>query len=158
MATGGWYVITFRAKPTDPFTVRVSQKPFPAGQSLIDSGPYATQLEAAAAAAKLRTALIPHVPTPPTPTSPFTPIASVGDFFHRLTEKETWIRVGEVALGGILVYAGVRALSSGTAVSSAAKSVTKPAKKATKTVVKTAVTKKPSTPRPPTQRKVPVKS
>lgn len=58
-------------------------------------------------------------------------IADVGDFFHRLTEKSTWTRVGEVALGGILVYAGVRALSHGSATAGvqARKSATKPVRK-----------------------------
>lgn len=61
-------------------------------------------------------------------------LADVGDFFHRLTEKSTWVRVGEVALGGILLYAGVRALSSGSTVagSGARKSAVKPAKKVVK--------------------------
>jgi hypothetical protein len=61
-------------------------------------------------------------------------IADIGDFFHRLTEKSTWTRVGEVALGGILLYAGVRALANGSAVagSGARKSAVKPAKKVVK--------------------------
>lgn len=62
---------------------------------------------------------------------------AIGDFFHRLTEKSTWTRVGEVALGGILIYAGVRALSSGSTVagSGAHKAVTRPAKKVAKKAV-----------------------
>lgn len=58
-------------------------------------------------------------------------IVDVGDFFHRLTEPQTWTRVGEVIFGGILVYAGVRALSHGSAVtgSGARSSATRPVKK-----------------------------
>lgn len=87
---------------------------------------------------------------PPNVVPALTPLGSIGDFFHRLTEKETWIRVGEVALGGILIYAGVRALSSGTAVGQAAKSAAKPVKKvakATKTTAKVAATRKPPAPK-----------
>lgn len=63
-------------------------------------------------------------------------IADVGDFFHRLTEPQTWTRVGEVVLGGILVYAGVRALSHGSATAGVAarKSATKPVRKAASAV------------------------
>lgn len=63
-------------------------------------------------------------------------IADVGDFFHRLTEPQTWTRVGEVALGGILVYAGIRALTHGSSTVGvgARRSATKPVRKvATKT-------------------------
>jgi hypothetical protein len=64
-------------------------------------------------------------------------VADVGDFFHRLTEKETWTRVGEVILGGILVYAGVRALTHGSTVagSTARSSATKPVRKVAKAAV-----------------------
>jgi hypothetical protein len=34
-------------------------------------------------------------------------VASVGDFLHRLTEGSTWIRVGEVLLGLVLIAIGV---------------------------------------------------
>jgi hypothetical protein len=68
-------------------------------------------------------------------------IADVGDFFHRLTEPQTWTRVGEVALGGILVYAGVRALSHGspTVGAGARQSATKPVRKVASGVAKVAV-------------------
>jgi hypothetical protein len=64
-----------------------------------------------------------------------TGVDAIGDFFHRLSEANTWSRVGEVLLGGILVYAGVKALSSGTVASGAAKAATSPVKKAAKVAV-----------------------
>lgn len=68
-------------------------------------------------------------------------IADVGDFAHRLTESSTWIRVGEVLLGGILVYAGVRALSHGSSTVGvgARQSATKPVRKVASGVAKVAV-------------------
>jgi hypothetical protein len=72
------------------------------------------------------------------PPNPLAGVADIGDFFHRLTEGSTWTRVGEVILGGILIYAGVRALSSGGS-SVASKPITRPAKKITKAAVKVAV-------------------
>jgi len=63
----------------------------------------------------------------------------VNDFFHRITEAQTWTRVAEVALGGILLYAGVRALSQGTSTNVAAKQAARPVRKATKTVSRVAV-------------------
>ena len=58
-----------------------------------------------------------------------TGIDAIGDFFHRLTEGETWTRVGEVVLGVILLYAGVKAL---TGAGSATKAASSPVKKAAK--------------------------
>lgn len=68
--------------------------------------------------------------------NPLTGVAAIGDFFHRLTEKQTWVRVAEVGFGVILVYAGVRALAHGSTVagSGARSSVTKPVKKTVKRV------------------------
>jgi hypothetical protein len=70
-------------------------------------------------------------------------LTDIGDFFHRLTEGSTWTRVGEVLVGGILLYAGVRALSSGSTavkgVRNAGSTVTKPARKVSKAAVKVAV-------------------
>jgi hypothetical protein len=65
------------------------------------------------------------------------PLASVGDFFHRLSEKQTWIRVGEVVGGGILLFIGVRALASGspTVGSGARKAVTKPVSRTAKRAI-----------------------
>ena len=68
---------------------------------------------------------------------PLTGLASIGDFFHRLTEKQTWARVGEVAVGGILLIAGLRALSSGSPAvgSGARKAAAKPVRKVAQVVV-----------------------
>lgn len=74
----------------------------------------------------------------PTLGNPLAGIADIGDFFHRLTEKQTWVRVGEVAVGGILLFAGVKALASGTTAGSVAKTATKPVKSATKTAASVA--------------------
>ena len=41
-------------------------------------------------------------------------INAIGDFFTRLTEPNTWIRVGEVAAGILLVYLGLSATMRGT--------------------------------------------
>jgi hypothetical protein len=67
-----------------------------------------------------------------------TGVADIGDFFHRLTEGSTWVRVGEVALGGILLFVGVRALAHGSG-SPAVKSGTRPVKKVAAKAVKVAV-------------------
>lgn len=68
-------------------------------------------------------------------------IADVGDFFHRLTEASTWTRVGEVVLGGILVYAGVRALTHGSSTVGvgARQSATKPVRKVASGVASVAI-------------------
>lgn len=49
--------------------------------------------------------------------------SSVNDFLGRLTEKNTWIRVAEFAVGGILLFVGLKAMFPGAvgAVTSGAK-------------------------------------
>jgi hypothetical protein len=70
------------------------------------------------------------------------PLVDVGQFFHALTEGKTWTRVAEVAVGGILVYAGVRALAQGSTVNrgvrNATSTVTKPVRKTAKATVRIA--------------------
>lgn len=75
-------------------------------------------------------------PTGP-PGSPLSGIQNVGDFFHRLTEQSTWIRVGEVIGGGILLFIGVRALAHGSSTvgAGARKTVTKPVRRVAKTAI-----------------------
>lgn len=34
---------------------------------------------------------------------------NVGDFLTRLSDKNTWIRIGEFAVGAILIYVGLKA-------------------------------------------------
>lgn len=72
--------------------------------------------------------------------NPLSGLAAIGDFFRRLTEEQTWERVGEVILGGILIYAGVRALTHGSTVvgSGARKAASSPVKKVAKTAVSVA--------------------
>jgi hypothetical protein len=41
-------------------------------------------------------------------------VSDIGDLAHRLTESSTWVRVGEVAVGAIILWAGIRAMTSGT--------------------------------------------
>jgi len=48
-------------------------------------------------------------------------LADVGDFFHRLTEAATWERAGEILVGVIILYIGIKSLSEGTAAGNAAK-------------------------------------
>lgn len=84
---------------------------------------------------------IPKATSSLAPPNPLSGVAAVGDFFQRLTQPQTWTRVGEVILGGILVYAGVRALTHGstTAGVGARKSATKPVRKVASGVAKVAV-------------------
>jgi hypothetical protein len=42
-------------------------------------------------------------------------ISAIGDFFNRLTEPNTWVRVGEVVAGLLLVYIGLNATMRDTA-------------------------------------------
>lgn len=42
-------------------------------------------------------------------------LSAIGDFAHRLTEVQTWIRVGEVVAGLLLAYLGLSAMLKGTA-------------------------------------------
>jgi hypothetical protein len=39
-------------------------------------------------------------------------LAAIGDFFARLTQANTWIRVGEFVAGGLILYVGLKALVS----------------------------------------------
>lgn len=56
-------------------------------------------------------------------------LAAVGDFFQRLTQANTWIRVGEVVAGLLLVYIGLNATMRNTAVGNAVNSAKEGAKK-----------------------------
>lgn len=50
-------------------------------------------------------------------------LAAVGDFFNKLGQAGTWIRVAEVFLGLALIIAGVAKLASGTPIGAAAQSI-----------------------------------
>lgn len=68
--------------------------------------------------------------------NPLQGVAAIGDFFSRLTQGNTWVRVGEVIAGLLLLYVGVNALGRDTAVGSAVHSATNTAKKAAMVVPK----------------------
>lgn len=101
------------------------------------AGPFKTKAEAQAS---IDTKFKSTKPTHPI-GDPLAPLGQIGDFFHRITEKETWTRIGEVALGGILLYVGVRAITHGSSTvgSQARKSATKPVSKIATKAVKVAV-------------------
>jgi hypothetical protein len=118
----------------------------PVVPGLFNAGPFQTRSAAEDYKNAIGTGAI--VPPPGTPVvgnvhvpNPLTGINAVGDFFSRLTEAQTWTRVGEVLLGGILVYAGVRALSHGspTVGANARKTATRPVTKAAKAAASVAV-------------------
>lgn len=44
------------------------------------------------------------------PVDALTGINAIGDFFNRLTQSATWVRVGEVVAGGLLLYLGLKAV------------------------------------------------
>lgn len=118
----------------------VSAATKPNAQSL---GPYNTKLEAQAEANSLNAGAQPLAATTDVSNAAnsLAPLGDIGDFFHRLTEASTWTRVGEVALGGILLYAGVRAMSHGSATvgTGARKVAVKPVKTVARKAAKVAV-------------------
>jgi hypothetical protein len=61
-----------------------------------------------------------------------TGLPAIGDFFNRLTQANTWVRVGEVVAGLILLYVGVNALTRDTAVGNAVNSANQAARHAVK--------------------------
>jgi hypothetical protein len=62
-------------------------------------------------------------------------IQAIGDFFNRLTQANTWIRVGEVLAGLLLLYLGLNAAMKNTAVGNTVQSTTKHVKSAGKAVI-----------------------
>jgi hypothetical protein len=63
-------------------------------------------------------------------------LGAIGDFFNRLTQPNTWVRVGEVAAGVLLLYLGLNATMRGTAAGNAVQSATRTAKKVAEVVPK----------------------
>lgn len=55
-------------------------------------------------------------------------VQAIGDFFNRLTQANTWIRVGEVAAGLLLLYLGLNAAMKGTTAGNAVRSGTQTVK------------------------------
>lgn len=68
----------------------------------------------------------------PGPGNPLTGVNAIGDFFQRLTQPSTWIRVGEFVAGGLLLYIGGSAALRGTAAGETVKRTAKVAKKVVK--------------------------
>ena len=64
--------------------------------------------------------------------NPLNGVQAIGDFFSRLTQANTWLRVGEVVAGLMLLYIGLNALSRNTAVGNAVSSATAKTKEAVK--------------------------
>jgi hypothetical protein len=93
------------------------------------AGPFPNQLLAQQAANKL-TQQNPQNPPPNIPV--LSGVNAIGDFFQRLTEPSTWIRVAEFAAGGILLYIGGNALLRDTAAGTAIQSAKSGANKAVK--------------------------
>jgi hypothetical protein len=95
-------------------------------------GPF-TWAQAKGAAAGLA-ATAPTVPGAPAGggdgiTNPLGGIAAIGDFFNRLTQPNTWIRVGEVVAGLLLVYLGLNAVMRDTSAGNAIQHAKETAKK-----------------------------
>ena len=63
-------------------------------------------------------------------SNPLSGVAAIGDFFNRLTQANTWVRVGEFVAGALLVYLGLSAAMRGTEAQQATQAITKPVKKA----------------------------
>lgn len=68
-------------------------------------------------------------------------LSDIGDFFHRLTEKETWTRVAEVGIGVILLYVGLKAVTTPSGQQVAKQTVKKTAKNTASLFAKTPVGK-----------------
>lgn len=65
-------------------------------------GPFATEADA-------RKAQNPK-PSPNPVSNTLSGLNAIGDFFGRLTESQTWVRVGEVVAGGLILYLGLKAI------------------------------------------------
>ena len=85
-----------------------------AGQTNL-KGPYATKAaaEAAVASGQVKPQTSSAGPqlnvggNPVGNANDLTGLASIGDFFSRLTNANTWIRVGKVLVGGVLLIVGL---------------------------------------------------
>lgn len=70
--------------------------------------------------------------------NPLAGLAAVGDFFNRLTQANTWLRVGEVVAGLLVLYLGLNAAFRNTAGGQAVKRTTAHVKNAGKRALETA--------------------
>lgn len=98
------------------------------------AGPFSNQLQAQAAANKLNATGIATPGNVAQAATNLTGLNAIGDFFQRLTQTSTWVRVAEFAAGGLLLYMGGSALLRGTAAGDAAKGGVKLGKKIGKAV------------------------
>lgn len=65
------------------------------------------------------TGALPSIP------NPLTGVAAIGDFANRLTQANTWIRVGEFVAGLVLVVIALNAMTKGPVRSAAASTAKK---------------------------------
>jgi hypothetical protein len=113
------------------------------------SGGFATKLQAQAAANKYNAnpgqaggvnapGVAPGINAPnPLGNNPLTGLNAIGDFFQRLSQPATWVRVGEFIAGGLLLYVALNAMTRGPARSEAVRT-TKQVLNAGKKVAKVA--------------------
>lgn len=98
----------------------VVQDPPPVGFHILpgSGGPYPTKAEADAALAKLTKVMTTPEPLLPGTNiqvpnlNPLSGINAVGDFFVRITDPHTWIRVGEVIIGVLLLAVGIASMTN----------------------------------------------
>lgn len=113
----GWHELSIPATDTEAQAAAAVSQEFPSG-----AAPTTSLLGGEAQAA----------------TSAVPGLTDIGDFFHRLTEGSTWVRVGEFLFAGILLYVGIKAVTSQTPVGNAAKVASNTVKKPVKAAVKIA--------------------
>lgn len=94
-----------------------------------EAGPFATEADAQTYKSQIGTgAILPAAGTPIVGdvTAPLTGINAIGDFFQRLTQSATWIRVAEVALGTVVIVVALNKLM-GNPIGKTSKTVAKAA-------------------------------
>lgn len=135
-SSSGWFVVASTTAPTgSPIVLAGLTVQHFAGSNYtlaltmvstgLAWGPYTTQSAARAELTALRNGTAPNprglgTATPGTPTE--SALDKIGDFVGRLSEASTWLRVGEVLLGIVLLAIGVaRITGASNAVSSIVK-------------------------------------
>jgi hypothetical protein len=133
--TGQWFVINTSPPSGSPTIYTVMEGTEAQAQAYGGgySGPYTTLAAADQVAAGRPPNAAAPGPLPGTSISPgggisasnpLTGLAAIGDFFQRLTQASTWLRVGEVLLGAILIgVAMARITHAPNAISKAVKAV-----------------------------------